>query len=305
MAFDVLAIGVCTVDLIVRVPTFPQVDGRMEVLDLTQAIGGNAAVAAAALGRLGAHVRFAGVVGNDAHGDMVRTGLREAGVDVALLDTVEGLPTVATIIISDVDTGTRTILTQPAMPTAPPSEALRCAAESVQYVHLDHAALPALAAELLPCCRSAGTRVSFDGGVAVPGLETYLPLIDVFVATRRQLNAMTGEHDLARALAWARAAGPRTVAVTMGEEGSAGLAEHGSLVVAPAFRVDVADSTGAGDVFHGAFLFALLQGQGMRAALAFANAAAALSCRAVGGHPGCPTLEHVQALLHARGSGHR
>jgi sulfofructose kinase len=87
----------------------------------------------------------------------------------------------------------------------------------------------------------------------------------------------------------------------MGEEGSAGLAEDGSLVVAPAFRIDVVDSTGAGDVFHGAFLFALLQGQGMRDALAFANAAAALSCRAVGGHPGCPALEHVQALLHARG----
>ena len=95
-----------------------------------------------------------------------------------------------------------------------------------------------------------------------------------------------------------------TVAVTMGEEGSAGLAEDGNLVVAPAFRVDVADSTGAGDVFHGAFLFALLQGQGMRDALACANAAAALSCRVVGGHPGCPTLEHVQALLHARGGGH-
>jgi sulfofructose kinase len=304
MVCDVLAIGVCTVDLIVRVPTFPQVDGRMEVLDLTQAIGGNAAVAAAALGRLGAHVGFAGVVGNDARGHMVRTGLREAGVDLVFLNTVEGIQTVTTIIISDVSTGTRTILTPPAKPTAPPSEALRRAAESAQYVHLDHAALPPLAAELLPRCRAAGTRVSFDGGVAVPRLETYLPLIDVFVATRRALHALTGEHDLAQALARARDAGPRTVAVTMGEEGSAGLAEDGSLVVAPAFRVDVADSTGAGDVFHGAFLFALLQGQGMRDALAFANAAAALSCRAIGGHPGCPTLEQVQALLHARGGGH-
>jgi ribokinase len=305
MACDVLAIGVCTVDLIVRVPTFPQVDGRMEVVDLTQAIGGNAAVAAAALGRLGARVGFAGVVGNDAHGDMVRTGLREAGVDLALLDTVEGIHTVTTVIISDVSTGTRAILAQPAMPTVPPSEALRRAAESAQYIHLDHGALPALAAELLPRCRAAGTRVSFDGGVAVPRLETYLPLIDVFVATRRELHALTGEHDLARALARARVAGPRTVAVTMGEDGSAGLAEDGNLVVTPAFRVDVADSTGAGDVFHGAFLFALLQGQGMRDALAFASAAAALSCHAIGGHPGCPTLEHVQALLHARGGGHR
>src|SRR5438045_5224040 len=194
----------------------------MEVLDLTQAIGGNAAVAAAALGRLGARVGFAGVVGNDARGHMVRTGLREAGVDLVFLNTVEGIQTVTTIIVSDVSTGTRTILTQPAMPTAPPSEALRRAAESARYVHLDHAALPPLTAELLPRCRAAGTRVSFDGGVAVPRLEAYLPLIDVFVATRRELHALTGEHDLARALARARDAGPRTVAVTMGQGGRAG-----------------------------------------------------------------------------------
>ena len=98
MACDVPAIGVCTVDLIMRVPAFPQVDGRMEVLDLTQAIGGNAAVAAA-LGRLGAPVGFAGVVGNDAHGHIVRSGLREAGMDLALLDTVEGIQTVTTVKI--------------------------------------------------------------------------------------------------------------------------------------------------------------------------------------------------------------
>src|SRR2546421_12429233 len=100
MAIDVLSIGVCTVDLIVRVPAFPRVDGRMEVLDLTQAIGGNAAVAAAALGRLGAHVGFAGVVGNDAHGAMVRTGLRGAGVDLMLPDAVDGVQTVTAGIIS-------------------------------------------------------------------------------------------------------------------------------------------------------------------------------------------------------------
>ena len=153
---------------------------------------------------------------------------------------------------------------------------------------------------MLPRCRAAGTLVSLDAGVAVPGIEPYLPLIDVYVTTDRQMAAMTGTCDVARGLAWVRAAGPRVVAATLGADGSVGLAADGAAIVVPAFTVPVVDTTGAGDVFHGAFLQALLQGQPMARALTFANAAAALSCRTVGGHPGCPTLAAVQALVATR-----
>lgn len=296
---DVLAVGISTIDLIVRVPVFPEVDGRMHMSDFTQAIGGNATVAAVALARLGASVSFAGAVGDDAFGHEVRAGLAGDGVDVTLLETIAGGHTPTTVIISTAETQTRSIINDPvaAHATVTPSAAITGAARSARYVHLDYAGLAALARETLPGCRAAGVLVSFDAGVLVPDMAFYLPLIDVYVTTREQLVALTGESDVERGLRWIRAAGPRVVGTTLGRDGSAGLTEQDRFVHAPAFQVDVADTTGAGDVFHGAFLFALLHGQGMEQALTFANAAAALSCRAVGGRPGCPSLPDVERLL--------
>ncbi len=296
---DVLSIGVCTIDLIARVPRFPEPDGRVEILDYNETIGGVAAVAPVALARLGARVGFAGAVGADAYGERIRAGLLADGVDVDLLVTLPDRTTRATIILSDVATNTRSIIntSSAARARVQLSEAIVRTARSVRLVHLDQTTFPSLATDLLPHCRRAGVQVSVDAGVDIPAIETYLPSIDIYITTGRQLLDMTGEREWLSALRAVRAQGPRVVVATLGEEGSVGLAEDGTLASSPAFAVKVADTTGAGDVYHGAFLFALLEGQGMREALRFANAAAALSCRAVGGRPGCPTLAEVQALL--------
>lgn len=301
MALEVLCAGICTIDQIATVSTFPQPDGRMDVQDFTQAVGGIAAVAAVALARLGAHAAFAGRVGDDPAGRAIRTALEADGVDTSLLATSDEIATPMAFIISDTSAGTRSILNHPGIATfsLPASDAVAGVATQATYVHFDHTAFPALAGALLPRCKEAGVRVSLDAGVDFPGIERYVSLIDVYVTTDRQIAAMTGERDLAVALARVRDMGPGVVAATLGAQGSAGLAGDGSLVFAPAFSVPVVDTTGAGDVFHGAFIYALLQGWDMERALTFANAAAALSCRAVGGHPGCPTLTEVQELLMA------
>ncbi len=299
MALNVLAAGICTIDLIASVATFPPPDGRMDMRSFTQSVGGIAAVAGVAAARLGARVGFAGLVEDDAAGYAIRATLAAAGVDVALLSVSRDLATPTAVIISAVAGGTRSILNHPGIASfrLAPSEALARAAETARVLHLDHTAFPMLTDAVLPRCRAAGTLVSLDAGVAFPGIETYLPLIDIHVTTDRQVAAMTGAGGVAHGLARVRAAGPRVVAATLGADGSVGLAADGTAIVAPAFAVPIVDTTGAGDVFHGAFLQALLEGQAMAQALTFANAAAALSCRAVGGHPGCPTLAAVRALV--------
>lgn len=302
MTLDVLGIGICTVDLMTQVPVFPVPDGRMDMSAFAEAIGGNACVAAVALARLGAAAGFAGQVGDDPYGRAVRDGLCTDGVDATLLATVPGTVTPFTVIIADLATGTRSIINHPViagLEIAIADDIIQVA-ERARYVHMDHLSFPAAVPALIPRCRAAGTLISVDAGVEFPGIETSLPLIDVYATTDRQLLAMTGERDLGRALRAVREAGARVVVATMGMEGSAGLDEQGEVVVAPAFHVDVADTTGAGDVYHGGLLYALLQGQRLRDALQFANATAALSCRVLGGRPGCPTLAEVQALLATR-----
>lgn len=302
MALDILAAGICTIDLIATVASFPQPDGRMDMRSFTPAVGGIAAVASVALARLGARTGFAGVVGDDASGRTIAAALADAGVDATLLSVSARSPTPTIIIISDVARGTRSILNPPGIASfhLEPAEAIARVAATARYLHLDHTAFPALADAVLPRCRAAGTLISLDAGVDFPGLETYLPLIDIYVTTDRQIAAMTGARDIVRGLAQVRAAGPRIVAATLGAEGSVGLGDDGTPVFVPAFQLPIADTTGAGDVFHGAFLYALLHDQPLTQALTFANAAAALSCRAVGGHPGCPTLAEVHALLATR-----
>jgi sugar/nucleoside kinase (ribokinase family) len=301
MDLDILAIGNCTVDMILSVPAFPVPDGALFMTrSAYPTIGGIAAVAGIAAARLGARVGFAGMVGDDDGARLVRTALGADGIDLSLLITSDDVPTPSCVIIADEATGTRSILADPSIASSyklPVREDVAVVATRARAVHFDYLAFPALADYVLPRCRPAGTLVSMDAGTDFPGIDRYLEFFDVYATSGRQLQAMTRMDDLDAAMAWVRARGPRVVVATLGTQGSIGLGEDGRVLSAAAYQVPVVDTTGAGDVFHGALLYALLQDPDLGAALAFANAAAALSCRAVGGRPGCPSLAEVQALL--------
>ena len=90
--------------------------------------------------------------------------------------------------------------------------------------------------------------------------------------------------------------GPEVAGVTVGEEGSV-FVGRGEVVVRKAFRIQAVDTTGAGDVFHGAFSFAIVQGWDLAKAVEFSSAVAALKCRKLGGRSGIPTLPEVEAFL--------
>jgi len=301
MELDILTIGICTLDHIACVPDFPRPDGRLDMTGLVTSVGGIAAVAGVAAARLGARVGFAGTIGADDAGRIVHSALRSDGVDITLLDVQRDVDTPSCIVISNRSAGTRSILNDPNVV----SYGLHARAEilpvatQARYVHFDFSAFHGLAQDVLPHCRETGTQISVDAGVDFSGIWDYLPSIDVYASTDDQIKAITGETELARGMALVRAAGPRVVVATLGERGSAGLTADGRMVFAPAFDVPVIDTLGAGDVFHGALLYALLKGRNLEDSLVFSNAAAALSCQVVGGRNGCPTLGDVEALLAA------
>ena len=109
-------------------------------------------------------------------------------------------------------------------------------------------------------------------------------------------NPPPGPGALAEGLRALAAKGPETVVITIGEEGSVGM-EHGETYILPPLPIVVVDTTGAGDVYHGAFIYGMLQGWNLRERMRFANAAAGLKCRALGGRAGIAGREEIDRAL--------
>jgi sulfofructose kinase len=291
----VVCIGIATLDAIALVDRLPLPGERLPAVEVRLAGGGVAATAAVALARLGVRVAFVGRVGDDEAGRWIRAGLADAGVDVSGLRTVAGRSP-ASVVLVDADAGERSLI--PDVRGVPPiqladADIERC--RDARWVHVDQTGYPALQA-----LQAAGIRtpVSLDGGNFVDELR--LAAIELYAPTERALVARYPELTLWAALEAAAAEGPRVVVATRGGGGSAGVERTGAdlhRAEAPAFDVPVVSALGAGDVFHGALLAALLEERSLDDALRFANAAAGLSCRALDGRSGIPSRREVEQVL--------
>ena len=293
----VVAIGVATHDVIAvaRDPLLP--DGRILAEDMIEAGGGNAATAAVALARLEVPVAFIGRLGDDALGAAILAGLQREGVGVSGLRRIAGGRSPSSVIIVNPATAQRSIVTLPgAAYSLELDERELAACAAADWIHVDqagHAAVRQL--------RRAGitTPVSLDAGNPVPDLD--LSAIHLYAPTASALCRTMAEPDMDAALRRAVEAGPRMVAVTAGAQGSrAAVRENGAvrMVSAAAFHQPAILSTlGAGDVFHGALLAALVRGLPVAEALRYANAAAALSCRGWDGRSAIPARAELDAFL--------
>jgi sulfofructose kinase len=184
-----------------------------------------------------------------------------------------------------------------------PAELDRTAITSGRLLHVDGVDAEA-AMQAIDWARAAGMRITMDGERIVPGIEHVWPRVDLLACNPRFLAAVTGTGTSApeeglRALA---ARGPARVAVTLAEHGVLGLTE-GRFIRIPGFPVAVVDTNGAGDVFHGACAIGELRDWPFEWTLTFANAVAAMKCRALGGRAGIPGLGEVAGFLADRGHG--
>jgi sulfofructose kinase len=289
----VVCIGIATLDSIALVDRLPNAGERMPAREARLAGGGVAATAAVTLARLGVPVAFVGRVGDDAAGVMVADGLTHEGVDASGLRVVPGR-TPVTLVFVEAGSGERTLV--PDTRGVPPmeltdAEIARCA--EADWIHVDQTGHPAIAR-----LRSAGVRtpVSFDGGNV--DREYELGEVDLYAPTERALLARYPGRSFSEAVAAALDAGPDTVVVTRGDRGSvAASGPRPALIEVPAIDGHVASTLGAGDVFHGALLAALLDGRELSDALPWANAAAALSCRALDGRSAIPDRAELDAFL--------
>ena len=298
MRFDVVGLGLNATDVAIEVPCYPAFNSKVEFLSAGLQAGGQVATALTVCRRFGLRAKYIGRVGSDEAGRFQLESLRREGLDVADVRVVPDCPNQAAYIVIDRGTGERTILWRrdPRLDLRP--EELR--PEMIQGARLLHVDGhdTAAAAQAARWARAAGLPVTADVDNIYAGLDALLGLTDYLISSESFPAAYTGESDLFRALARIQERHPamKLVAATLGRDGVLGFAA-GQFLYEPAFEVACRDTTGAGDVFHGAFIYALLQGWPLARILTFSNAVAGLNCTALGARGGIPTLAEAEALV--------
>jgi sulfofructose kinase len=292
--FDVVCVGSVTADLIAVVDHMPADDERVESPAFVEAGGGPAATAAVALARLGARVAFCGVVGPGAAGARSRELLDAEGVDTRWLRVRPGGRTAQSMILVSRSAGSRSIVTVPC--PAPESADIPVAAS--RWVHTDQTGYAAVRAALAAGMPDGRAWLSVDAGNPIPGIT--MRGVDLYVPTVSRLVADFPRASVSDSLEAAVAAGVRTVVATDGGHG-AYVRSGGTWELVPSFGVEVVSTMGAGDVFHGALLAGLVEGREQREAVVFANAVAALSCRALDGRSAIPSGPEADAFVQASG----
>ena len=257
--------------------------------------GGPVATAMVTLATFGVRAGFFGKISDDDFGMFIRQGLRDAGVDTSGLVVEPGKVSPYSFIAVERKTGKRTVFwTRGNVTPLMPDEIRFERMQGAKILHVDGNQMEAQI-EAAKHARSAGMQVVYDAGSPREKMDEMMKLTDVLIASER-FAAEMGSGALAESLKRLHAQGPKTVVITIGEEGSVGMEKDETYIV-PATAVDAVDTTGAGDVFHGAFIYGMLQGWDLRERMRFANTAAALKCRSLGGRAGIPTREEVQEAL--------
>jgi len=295
--FDVVGVGLNATDTLLIVPHFPAYAGKVPFQEEFLSPGGQVASAMVACAKLGLRTKYIGSIGDDLRGRIQMESLQGTGVNLDHVQRRKGCANQSAYIIIDRSTGERTVLWRR-------EECLRIRAEEIaedqiacaRLLHIDghDTAAVARAAEI---ARRHGIPVTVDVDTIYHGFDRVLPNVDYLIASSEFPTAWTGETDPFQALETIQNEyGMRVAGMTLGAHGALAL-ENGKFHYAPAFVVNCLDTTGAGDVFHGAFCYAVLQGMPMREALDFSNAMAALNCTALGARGGIRGLDEVRALM--------
>lgn len=294
-SLDVVGLGSNAVDWILRVSEFPKHGGKLRLRSCTRLAGGQTATATALCARYGLRVRYVGRVGDDEEGRFMQTTMALDTLDLSCLEVVEGGTSHTAFVLVD-DRGERTILWERDPRLAyRPEEIHPEAIQAGLILHMDSHNLPACV-EAAHQARSAGMKVSLDVDRVQPGISALLSLTDFLVPTLSFARAYTGEEDATRALLLLDQSVPEPLVATDGSRGCLAVWK-GRIFQIPGFSVTPVDTTGAGDVFHGAFLFSLFQDWSLAQRLRFANAAAALSTTRLGSRGGIPQRWEVDDLL--------
>ncbi len=300
---DVVGLGLNATDTAVLVREFPALGGKERVLSISRHAGGQVATALVTCQRLGLRARYIGKLGDDDAGRFQLESLRREGLDLRYTRIARRTPNQLAYIIVDQATGERTVFwdRDPRLAMSP-SELKPEAIGSAKALHLDGCDVEA-SIQAARWARRARIPVVADLDTVYKKVEKLFPLIDYLIASANFLPAVTGQDDPFRVLEYmAREYRVRAPGMTLGRDGAL-VYWQGRFHYSPGFVVETVDTTGAGDVFHGAFVFGLIRGWDMDRVLNFSNALAGLNCTALGARGGIRSQPDAEKLM-ATGTRH-
>ena len=294
--FDVVGMGLNSVDFLVLVPEYPASNSKMRIRRFEKSGGGQVATAMVALSRWGTRTKYIGKVGGDELGQFSLESIRQEGVDVSSVTVESQVSNQFATIIVDGKSGDRTILwDRDDRLTYRDGELKKEDVCSGKILLLDGHDIRAA----LQCARWAREEhipVILDVDKVEPLTSELIKDIDFVVTGSRFPTLFTGILDREKAFLELQKHTSGFLCTTLGSEGTMALLE-GEILRVKGFKGEVVDTTGAGDVFHAGFIYGLLQNWDLEKILQFANAVAALKCRELGGRKGIPTLREVQEFL--------
>ncbi len=295
--FDVVGVGLNATDTLLLVPQFPPYGGKVRLAGEVMSPGGQVASAMVCCAKLGLKAKYIGTIGDDERGRIQIESLRGTGVNLDHVEIRENCPNQSAYIVIDQSTGERTVFwSRPDCLEIDPSTITAEKICTARMLHIDgHDTVGVGKAARL--AREHGIPVSVDVDTIYPGFENVLPNVDYLIASEGFPARWTKEPDPFRALAMlAREYPLKVAAMTLGADGVLALLD-GTYFYAPGFVVDCVDTTGAGDVFHGAFCYSVLEGMAIEESLEFSCAMAALNCTRLGARGGIATREEALRLI--------
>jgi ribokinase len=306
-AGHIVVVGSINMDLVGKTGRMPRGGETLLGSDFRMVPGGKGANQAVAVARTGGHVKMLGRVGADIFGERLIANFQENGIDTRFVKTTPEVPTGVAIILVD-DTGENSIVVVPGANNSVLPKDLEVARDILEEakVILVQLEIPLETVEaVIGMAKQAGVLVILDPGPARPLKPELLAQVDIITPNEHEAQVLAGEKlqgidDAQRVAVKLLGYGIKTVLLKLGGDGVI-IATKEQLEHIPAHKVEVEDTTAAGDSFAGGLAVALAEGYSLRDAVRFANAVGALAVTKLGAQAAIPTRQEVEAFMAERG----
>jgi sugar/nucleoside kinase (ribokinase family) len=296
--FDLVGFGLNAVDHLCIVPQYPRFDTKTEILHYEKLAGGQVATTVSFIARMGLRGKYIGKVGSDDVGQFSLESLKSENIDISAVRVEKGARNQYAFIIIDKNSGERTILWERDRRLSFRDAELRredvCSGKMLHLDGHDYAA----AIRAATWAQEEGIPVVIDLDKVVPRSRELIEKVDFLITSSNFPPDFTGIADPIESLLALREYCSGFIAMTLGAQGAMAVLGDTCLRF-PAFKVHAVDTTGAGDIFHGGFIYGLLQNWSLDQIMSFSNAAAGLNCTHIGARAGIPPLSEILQLANS------